>query len=144
MKFDSSAQKKCYRQVESWLEEMFGGDVEAQEDDPIFLLTYESTALVVAVYPFGDDDAVISTRAIVVKSPKLLKELLYFLLRKNDDVLFGAFGIDGDDDIFFEHTIVGNTADKAGFEASITSVAATADEYDDEIVERWGGQLALE
>lgn len=144
MKFDSSAQRKCYRQVASWLEEMFDGDIEAQEDDPIFLLTYESTALMVAVYPFGDDDAVIATRAIVVRSPKLNKDLLYFLLRKNDDVLFGAFGIDDDDDIFFEHAIVGSTADKAGFEASIASVAATADEYDDEIAERWGGQLALE
>ena len=59
-------------------------------------------------------------------------------------MLFGAFGIDSDDDIFFQHAIVGSTADKAGFEASIASVASTADEVDDQIVESWGGQLALE
>ena len=144
MKFESNAQKKCYRQVASWLEEMFGDNVEAQEDEPIFFVTYESTALIVMVLPYGEDDAVISTRAIVVTSPKLNKDLLYFRLRANDDILFGAFGIDGDDDVFFEHAIVGSAADQAGFEASVASVAATADEYDDQIVERWGGELATE
>ena len=79
MKFETTSQKKCYRQVEVWLEELFEGSVEAHEEDPIFFVVYESTALVVAVYPIGDDDAVIATRAIVVKSAKLNKDLLYFL-----------------------------------------------------------------
>jgi len=69
---------------------------------------------------------------------------MQFLLRKNDDMRFGAFGLDRDMDIFFEHTIVGSTCDKEELRATVMAVLQTADKYDDEIVAKWGGERAVD
>jgi hypothetical protein len=57
---------------------------------------------------------------------------------------FGAFGIDDEGDVIFEHTIVGSTCDQKELESSVIHVARTADDYDDIIVEKWGGERALD
>jgi hypothetical protein len=98
----------------------------------------------IAVYPWGDDDAVICTRSYVVRGPELRPDLLEHLLRENADMRFGAFGIDDDGDILFEHSICGSTCDLEELKASVVAVARTADRYDDDIVARWGGQRALD
>ena len=69
---------------------------------------------------------------------------MHFLLRENDRMTFGAFGIDQDGDVFFEHTIVGSTCDKPELKTSVSSVVLIADEYDDLIVEKWGGERAID
>jgi hypothetical protein len=57
---------------------------------------------------------------------------------------FGAFGVDKDGDIIFEHTIVGSTIDKEELKSSVKAVLSVADHYDDDIVSRWGGKRALD
>ncbi len=57
---------------------------------------------------------------------------------------FGAFGVDQDNDIFFEHTIVGSSCDKDELKASILAVVYTADQYDEQITQKWGGQRAVD
>ena len=103
-----------------------------------------SAFAVLNVYPWKEDDAVVNTRSYVVTGVELTPDLLYYLLRENDDMRFGAFGIDEDNDIYFEYAIVGSTCDKPELKAAVGAVAATADEYDDLIVERWGGARAVD
>jgi len=55
-----------------------------------------------------------------------------------------ASGIDENGDIVFEHTIVGSTCDKKELESSVAAVLEVSDDYDDKIVERWGGKRALD
>jgi hypothetical protein len=93
---------------------------------------------------WGEDDAIITTRSWVVTGIELTQELLQYLLRENDTMRFGAFGLDSDNDVFFEHTIVGSTADKHELKASVMAVVMTADRYDDIIAERWGGTRAVD
>jgi hypothetical protein len=57
---------------------------------------------------------------------------------------FGAFGLDSDNDVFFEHSIVGSTSDKVELKASVMAVVMTADRYDDQISSRWGGTRAVD
>jgi hypothetical protein len=64
------------------------------------------------------------------------------LLMENGTLRFGAFGIDSEKDIFFEHTIVGSTCDKEELRASVMAVVTNSDDYDDKIVAKWGGQTA--
>lgn len=71
-------------------------------------------------------------------------ELMKFLLRENDRMRFGAYGLDEDEDIFFEHTIVGSTCDKEELKASVVAVVMTADDADDKIIAKWGGQRAVD
>jgi hypothetical protein len=83
-------------------------------------------------------------RAYVVTDVEITPELMHFLLRENNIMRYGAFGLDKDDDIFFEHSIVGSTLDKEELMASVMAVLQTADKYDDQIRQRWGGRRALD
>lgn len=143
MQFETDAHKACYEKIRPMLKELFGEMLMEREDRPSFALPHGSTMVQVAIFPWGKDDATIGVRAYVVMGAELTPELLLFLLEKNSQLRFGAFGIDSDKDIFFEHTICGLTCDKAEIRASIMAVAITADKFDDEIIARWGGQTAI-
>lgn len=126
------------------MREIFGEFINVGSDYPVFLIQFGSTYVHVAVHPWGDDDATIAARAYVVTQVDLTSDLLHFLLQENDNMRFGAFGIDKDNDIFFEHTIVGSTCDKEELKSSIIAVGITSDQYDEKITQRWGGVRAID
>lgn len=144
MEFKTQAQKACYEKIVPWMKELFGELAIPREDAPVVGVRIGSVFAQTVVFPWGDDDATICTRAYVVMGAELTPDLMRYLLRENADMRFGAFGIDSDGDIFFEHTIVGSTCDKDELKASVLAVVVTADNYDDEIVARWGGQRTLD
>ncbi len=142
MEFKTNSQKVCYQKVKTWMTELFGEMAYAHEDIPSFAMGLGSAAVHVSVFPWGNDDATITSRSYVVRSVEMTPDLMQFLLRENDTMRFGAFGIDADNDIFFEHTIVGSSADRLELKASVLAVISTADSYDDKIIGRWGGKRA--
>jgi len=149
MQFKTDAQRAVYEKVAAWLKDAFGPTVQARREAPVFdvgiNLALGGSALAhVAVHPWGDDDATVTVRAYVVTDVEPTPELMHFLLRENDTMRYGAFGLDKDDDIFFEHALVGSTLDKEELMASVMAVLNTADRYDDEIRQRWGGRRALD
>lgn len=144
MEFQTQAQQDCYDKIAPWMKELFGAFMTAREDAPVFTVMVGSALVHVGVSPWGKDDASITTRAYVVMQVEMAQDLMHTLLRANDDYRFGAFGLDKDDDIFFEHTIVGSTSDKEEIKASVMAVVLTADDMDDKIVAKWGGQRALD
>ncbi len=144
MEFRTEAQKQCYEKIKPWIKEVFGDFAIVVDDRPVFFVNLGSAVANTAVYPWGDDDATICTRAYVVTDVELTPELMKYLLLKNDAMRFGAFGIDDDDDVFFEHTIVGMSCDREEVKSSIMAVVSTADRWDDEIVARWGGSRAMD
>jgi len=85
-----------------------------------------------------------SPRCPMVTKVELTPELMRYLLERNDSMGFGAFGVDSDGDIFFEHAIVGSSCDGNELKASVLAVAMTADTLDAETVARWGGQRAVD
>ena len=144
MEFQTTAHKNCYEKVAKWMRELFGEFAMAREDAPLIAVVIGSAVAQAGVYPWGNDDSTITTRAYVVTGTELTPDLMHFLLRQNADMRFGAFGVDNDNDIFFEHTIVGSSCDKNELKASVLAVVTTADRFDDQIVARWGGQRALD
>ena len=144
MEFRSAAQKACYEKIAPWMKELFGEFVMMRNDAPAMAVVIGSAVAQVGVIPWGNDDATINTRAYVVTGAEATSELMHFLLRETDNMRFGGFGLDSDDDVFFEHAIVGSSCDKAELKASVMAVVVTADQYDDKIVARWGGQRALD
>jgi hypothetical protein len=144
MEFRTAAQKACYDKIASWMKELFGELAVMRDDAPMVGVMMGSALAQVAVWPWGDDDATITTRAYLVTGAELTPDLMRYLLQKNADMRFGAFGVDQDGDILFEHSIVGSSCDKGELKASVLSVLATADKYDDEIVARWGGERMLD
>ncbi len=144
MEFQSAAQQECYEKIAPWMKELFGDFCVAREDAPVFGVMVESALAQVGVSPWSTDRATITTRSYVVTEVELTPDLMSFLLHENDRMRFGAFGVDKDDNIFFEHTILGDSVDKEELKSSVTAVSLIANHYDDRIVERWGGQRMIE
>ena len=144
MEFETQAQKECFERVGPWVKELFGGSVLRKPDKPILGVMHGSAFTQVGVFPWGPDDAIITTRSYVVTGVEITQDLLVYLLQENAGMRFGAFALDDDEDIIFEHSIVGSTCDQRELEASVIAVARIADEYDDRIVARWGGERALD
>jgi len=139
MEFKTPAQQTIYEKVGPLVAELFGETASAREDRPTFGIQFGSAWVQTWVSAWGDDDATITTRAWLTTGTVLTVDLAKFLLNANDEMRFGAFGIDKDGDTFFEHTILGSTVTKAELKVSIRAVASTSDEYDDDIVSRFGG-----
>jgi hypothetical protein len=139
MEFKTPAQGTIYGTVATLMKELFGEMASPREDRPTFGIRYGSAWVQTWVSAWGEDDATVTTRAWLTTGTELTVDLAKFLLRANDDMRFGAFGIDKDGDTFFEHTILGSTVTKEELRASIRAVADTSDENDDEIVSRFGG-----
>lgn len=144
VKFQTQAQQDCYDKIAIWMQESFGKFPCARPDFPGLGLFMNSALVEVLIYPWGDDDAIINTRSYVVTEAELSAELMHFLLQENVGMRFGAFGVDESGDILFEHTIVGSTCDKKELESSVKAVLEVADQYDDYIVDKWGGKRALD
>ena len=144
MEFKTDAQRVCYEKTVSMMEELFGEFVEVRTDAPLILVTVGSALARTGIFPWGKHDAAIRTRSYVVADAEITPELTRYLLGENTRMNFGAFGIDDDDAIIFEHTILGSRCDKEELKASVMAVVMVADQYDDEIVTRWGGRRALD
>jgi len=136
IELQSPAQKACYKRVTPWIKEIFGEvHVRMRDDAPMAVVSHGSAAVYVSVWPWADDEAVIQARAYVVTGVEPTSELMHYLLHQNDQMRFGAFGLDKDNDIYIEYTIVGSTVDREELRAATVAVAVAADEYDDKIYE---------
>ncbi|MBE9076901.1 YbjN domain-containing protein [Romeria aff. gracilis LEGE 07310] len=144
MEFQSIAQQICYSRIAPWMQDLFGESTVAFEDEPLFIITIGSAVASTRVIPWGSEEALITTRSYVVTDIEITPELSYYLLRANNGIYFGRFALDGEDDIVFEHSLVGSSCDRIELKHSVQNVIRLADDYDDEIVARWGGKRALE
>jgi Putative bacterial sensory transduction regulator len=144
MEFQSPAQKACYETIAPWMEELFGESTVAFEDEPLFIITIGSAVASTRVIAWNESEALITTRAYIVTDIDITPELTYYLLRANDSIYFGRFALDREDDIVFEHSLVGSSCDRNELRHSVTTLIRLADDYDDEIVARWGGKRALD
>lgn len=144
MQFQTQIQEACYNKIALWMRELFGKFPCARPDVPGLGLFMGSALVEVLVFPWGEDDAIINTRSYVVSDIELTPELMSFLLTENSKMMFGAFGVDEHGDILFEHTIVGSTCDMKELESSVQAVLEVSDDYDDIIVQKWGGKRALD
>jgi len=144
MEFQNEFQKQMYEKLTGMMKELFGAFASPRQDSPAFGISMGSAYTVVSVLPWREDEAIFTTRSYVVTGIEIVPELMYYLLRENDRMRFGAYGIDRDNDIFFEHTIVASTCDLEELKSSVLAVVYTADQADDEITSRWGGQRAVD
>lgn len=140
--FHTQCQEEVYRQVKSYLDELVDEHFDDAEHCD-FYLKYGSTVLEISIVPFQEDDAVIEVLAFCVQGVEPSFELLHDLLYLNSEVALGAFSMVGND-VFFSHAFLGRRLPPEQLIASLDTVASISDEYDEQIVEKYGGQTALE
>jgi hypothetical protein len=141
VEFETNEQEACYERVRGYLAEMFVDRTWASAESPYFVLREGSAVATVAVSPWRDG-TVVRAWSVVVTDIRPTPELYEYLLRLNADQGFGAFALDSDNDIILSHTIIGDTLDPGELRATVEAIAKGADDYDDEIVARFGGLRA--
>ncbi len=142
MKFEHEIHEETFRKVEEYLGEFF----EEPYLDPEgghFYVRYGTTVLEISVEPHGSEEAVVKIMSYCVQDVDMEEDLLAGLLELNHQVALGAFSTVGTD-IFFSHTLFGSSLTARDLLRAVTSVAEIADDYDDRIVAKYGGQTALE
>ncbi len=141
-KFHTVCQEEVYRTVKSYLDEL----VEEHFDDAEhcdFYLKYGSTVLEISIEPFEEDDAVVEILAFCVQNVEPSFELMQELLRLNSSVALGAFSV-VERDVFYSHSFLGRRLRPEQLMASLEIVATISDEYDEQIVQKYGGVTALD
>ena len=141
-KFHTQCQEEVYRQVKQYLDELVDEHFDDAEHCD-FYLKYGSTVLEISIEPYEEDDAVIEVLAFCVQGVEPTFDLMQELLRLNAEVLLGGFSMDGRD-IFFSHSFLGRRLRPEQLIASLDTVASISDEYDEQLVEAYGGETALE
>lgn len=140
MHFENEVQEKTYDRTLELLRELFE-EPTVNPDDGQFYVRYGSTVLEVSIEPYGPEEAIVVVMAFCVQAVRIEEDLLLALLDLNQRLPIGAFSL-VDNDVFYSHAIFGRSLDRNSLLGSIAAVANIADEYDDRIVSKFGGQTA--
>jgi len=109
-----------------------------------YTITRGSTQVMIIVRPFTDKETSVECISQVVTGAKITPEIMNFLLRKNAELHFGAFGLYFDNTITYSHAIAGTQLDDNELVTTLNAVAVIADHYDDKIVDIAGGKRATD
>jgi hypothetical protein len=140
--FEHAVQEQTFHKVKEYLSELFEEPYHDPENDH-FYVRYGTTVLEISVEPYGPEESVVTIMSYCVQDVEMEDDLLLGLLELNHQLLCGSFSVVGSD-IFFAHSLFGSSLEPRDLLRAITSVATLADDYDDRIVARYGGQTALE
>src|ERR1051326_5198856 len=138
----TQCQEEVYRQVKTYLDELVDEHFDDAEHCD-FYLKYGSTVLEISIDPYEEDDAVIQVLAFCVQGAEPSFELMQELLRLNSELPLGGFSM-VDRDIFFSHSFLGRRLQGEQLIASLNAVANISDEFDEQLVAKYGGETALE
>jgi len=111
-------------------------------DDSLYVIKQGSTYVMISVVPWGADKAMVRLTAQLVKGIEVDGDLALQLLELNAHLRFGAFAWDpAQEVVLLTHTILGGTTlDADELSTTLRDVALIADEYDDKLIKRYGGQ----
>jgi hypothetical protein len=115
-------------------------------DDALYVIKQGSAYVMISVVPWGDNQAMVRCVAQLVKGIDVDGPLAKQLLELNAHLRFGAFGWDpAERTVLFSHTILGGTTlDPEELLATLRDVALIADEYDDKLMKKYGGQRMID
>jgi hypothetical protein len=115
-------------------------------DDALYVIKQGSAYVMISVVPWGDNQAMVRCVSQLVKGIDVDGPLAKQLLELNAHLRFGAFAIDPHEHtVLFGQTILGGTTlDPEELLATLRDVALIADEYDDKLMKKYGGQRMID
>ncbi len=107
-----------------------------------FLVKQGSTFVMLTAQLMNDGKPQVRCLAQLVKGVNMTPELAYELLRLNTQINFGAFGYSAPAQlVLLTNSLLGGaTLDAEEITSTLESLVRVADEYDDIIIEKYGGQ----
>jgi hypothetical protein len=115
-------------------------------DDGLYVVKQGSSMVMISVLDWNPDRAVVRCVAQLVKGVTMEVPLAMQLLEMNALLRFGAFAYvpTGEVVVFCYSLLGGATLNATELTAAVRDVAIIADEYDDRIAARYGGQTMQE
>ena len=115
-------------------------------DDTLYVIKQGSAYVMINVVPWGENKAMVRCTAQLVKGVDVDGPLAKQLLELNAHLRFGAFAWEqSEQTVLFTHTILGGTTlDPEELMATLRDVAVIADEYDDKLMKKYGGQRMID
>jgi len=142
MDFAHEHHQQTHARVSEFLAELFE-EPYLDPDNAHFYVGYGSTVLEVSVEPYGPEETIVEVTAYCVQGVERTENLLLGLLELNHELPVGAFSLVGKD-VFFSFTLFGRALERSNLLGAIAAVANVSDDYDDRIVDKYGGQTALD
>jgi hypothetical protein len=151
LSFTNSIQDLTYRKVSDYLSSsnLFKNSVHTAPDRPRFDVRYGSTVVIVDVLPWEvhpwetSELAIVKASSCVTEGSNVDNQLMQYLLCENQRMLFGAFHLDAEQRVWFSESVLGGESmEIRELQTCILSVATIADNYDDILCQRFGGQGA--
>ena len=135
----NAAEIKTAKIIESTLS---GNKAFRKVEDRLYVVKQGSSFVMINIVPWGDDRAIVRCVAQLVKGVNMTGGLAMQLLQLNSVLRFGAFAhVKEDNLVLFLHSILGGThLGPEELTATIRDVALIADDWDDRIIQRFGGQ----
>lgn len=142
MHYDNDVQRETYERVQEVLPELFD-ELYHDDDDGHFYVRYGSTVLEISIDAYGPKEAVVTIMSYCVQGVEETDGLPTMLLEMNHALPLGGFSMVGKD-VFFSLTLFGRDLQPRTLLSAVAAVADIADEWDDRLCARFGGQTALE
>ena len=144
IEFKNAIQEKVHGNIQKWGRELYGETLRSF-DDGSFGISFGSAYVYIVIYPWGDDECTILMYTPLIDEVDITADLTRYLLEENFKMPpFGGFSIstrkDGNEYICLEEHIVGSSATKDELRLTISQLGGMADDYDDEIRNKWGGR----
>ncbi len=111
-------------------------------DDGLYVIKQGSSLVMISVHPWKQNHAVVRLTSQLVKGVNMEVPLALELLELNSVLRFGAFAyVPAGETILFCHTLADReVTDAEEFLTTVRDFALIADDYDDRIAARYGGQ----
>jgi hypothetical protein len=115
-------------------------------DESLYVIKQGSAYVMINVVPWGENKAMVRCTSQLVKGIDVDGGLAKQLLELNAHLRFGAFAWEKSEQVvLFTHTILGGaTLDPEELMATLRDVALIADEYDDKLMKKYGGQRMID
>lgn len=140
--FASEAHRTAYGIVVSAVGHMDDIDVIPDQRESVVYIRYGTVVVSAAVQPVEPESTIIDLSSLLVQDVDVTDDLMRWLLLMNHDARFGAFSLNGDGDVVWSHSLVGDTITEHAFTITLSVFLTQADGLDDQIVERFGGYTA--
>lgn len=142
MQFENQSHEETFEKVREYVDELID-EPYLDDDTGHFYGRFGSTVLEISVDPYGPEEIVVKVMAYCVQGVRVDESLLEGLLQLNHTLQMGSFSL-VENDVFFSQSLFGRSLEPRNFLNAIAAVATVADDYDDRIVARYGGETALE
>jgi len=109
-----------------------------------FTVSQGSAVISIFLRPWHENDIAVTFTSQLVTGAKVDDKLMDWLLKKNAQINFGAFGLLFDNTVVYTYTLPGFDLSDGELTKTLATIATIADHYDGEIVELAGGQLGIE